>query len=114
MAGGNSEKGLVNFFSFATKHSDVDKHKDTLECLNHTCIWVRFLCKLVKFKPKVGIGNCAIILTFLHSIQKSRLKSTFLPYHVKKHHSTLEMDTFKIMLLLSYLASLDNKPRICL
>ena len=38
-------------------------------------------------------------------------KSTFLPYHVKKHHSTLEMDTFKIMLLLSYLASLDNKPR---
>ena len=38
--------------------------------------------------------------------KKSRLKSTFLPYHVKKHHSTLEMDTFKIMLLLSYLASL--------
>ena len=30
-----------------------------------------------------------------------RLTSTFLPYHVKKHHSTLEMDTFKIMLLLS-------------
>ena len=25
--------------------------------------------------------------------------------------STLEMDTFKVMLLLSYLASLDNKPR---
>ena len=43
--------------------------------------------------------------------KKSRLKSTFLPYHVKKQHSTLEMDTFKIMLLLSYLASLDNKPR---
>ena len=43
--------------------------------------------------------------------KKSRLKSTFRPYHVKKHHSTLEMDTFKIMLLLSYLASLDNKPR---
>ena len=42
---------------------------------------------------------------------KSRLKSTFRPYRVKKHHSTLEMDTFKIMLLLSYLASLDNKPR---
>ena len=38
-------------------------------------------------------------------------KSTFLPYRVKKHHSTLEMDTFKVMLLLSYLASLDNKPR---
>ena len=30
---------------------------------------------------------------------------------VKKHHSTLEMDAFKVMLLLSYLASLDNKPR---
>ena len=43
--------------------------------------------------------------------KKCRLKSTFLPYHVKKNHSTLEMDTFKIMLLLSYLASLDNKPR---
>ena len=43
--------------------------------------------------------------------KKSRLKSTFLPYRVKKHNSTLEMDTFEIMLLLSYLASLDNKPR---
>ena len=48
---------------------------------------------------------------FLHSMEKSRLKSTFLPYHAKEHHSTLEMDTFEIMLLLSYLASLDNKPR---
>ena len=38
---------------------------------------------------------------FLHSMEK---KSTFLPYRVKKHHSTLEMDTFKVM-------SLDNKPR---
>ena len=43
--------------------------------------------------------------------KKSRLKSTFLPYHEKKHYSTLEMDTFKILLLLYYLASLDNKPR---
>ena len=50
-------------------------------------------------------------LFFLHSKEKSRLKSTFLSYHVKKHHSTLKMDPFKIMLLLSYLASLDNKPR---
>ena len=41
--------------------------------------------------------------------EKSRLKSTFLPYHVKKNHSTLEVDSFKVMLLLSYLASLDNK-----
>ena len=40
MAGGNSEKGLVNFFSFATKHSDVDKNKDTLECLNK---WLKLL-----------------------------------------------------------------------
>ena len=46
--------------------------------------------------------------------KKSRLKSTFLPYRKKKHNSTLEMDTFKGMLLLSYLASLDNKPRTCL
>ena len=47
-------------------------------------------------------------LFFLHSMEK---KSTFLPYHVKKNHSTLEVDTFKVILLLSYLASLDNKPR---
>ena len=44
----------------------------------------------------------------------TKAKSTFLPYHVKKHHSKLEMDTFKDMLLLSYLALLDNKPRTCL
>ena len=34
-------------------------------------------------------------------------KSTFLTYRAKKHHSTLEMDTFKCILLLSYLVSLD-------
>ena len=41
-------------------------------------------------------------------------KSTFLPYCVKKHHSTLKMDTFKGMLLLSYLTLLENKPHTCL
>ena len=46
-------------------------------------------------------------------MEKSRLKSTFLPYHVKKNHSALEVDTFKVLLLLSYLASLDNKPHSC-
>ena len=45
---------------------------------------------------------------FLHSMEKqstrvNRVKSTIL--------FTLEMDTFKVMLLLFYLASLDNKPR---
>ena len=49
--------------------------------------------------------------TFLYFSTLWKKKSTFLPYRVKKHHSTLEMDTFNIMLLLSYLASLDNKPR---
>ena len=34
--------------------------------------------------------------------EKSRLKSTFLPYRVRKHHFTLEMDSIKAMLLLSY------------
>ena len=29
-------------------------------------------------------------------------------------NSTLEMDTFKVVLLLPYIASLDNKPRTCL
>ena len=52
-----------------------------------------------------------IIIFFYIQWKKSRLKSTFLPYHVKKHHSTLEMNTFKVILLLSYLASLDNKTR---
>ena len=37
-------------------------------------------------------------------------KSTFLPYHVKKNHSTLEVDTFKVMLLLSYLAHDFKSP----
>ena len=37
-------------------------------------------------------------------------KSTFHPYRVKKHHSTLKIGTFKLMLLLSYLALLDDKP----
>ena len=31
-------------------------------------------------------------------------RATFFPYRVKKQYSTLEMDTFKVMLLLSYLA----------
>ena len=39
-------------------------------------------------------------------------KSTFLPYRVKKDYPTLEVDTFKVTLLLFYLASLDNKSRI--
>ena len=43
--------------------------------------------------------------------KKSQLKSTFLPYHVKKDYPTFEVDTFKVMLLLSELASLDKKAR---
>ena len=34
----------------------------------------------------------------------------FSPISCKKKHSTLKVDTFKVMRLLSYLASLDNKP----
>ena len=55
-----------------------------------------------------GAGSNIIGKTFL---KKNTFLHSILPYHVKKHYSTLEMDTFKIMLLLSYLASLDNKPR---
>ena len=51
---------------------------------------------------------------FLHSMEKKSTKVDFSPISCKKHHSTLEMDTFKGMLLLSYLALLDNKPRTCL
>ena len=45
-------------------------------------------------------------------MEKSRLKSTFLPYHVKKHHSSLEMDTFKIMCEVCYRAKRDKKEAI--
>ena len=51
------------------------------------------------------------MIIFLHSMEKKSTKVDFSPISRKKHHSPLEMDTFKIMLLLSYLASLDNKPR---
>ena len=43
--------------------------------------------------------------------KKCRLNSTFLPSHVKKNHSTHEVHTFKVMPLLSYLTSLNDKPR---
>ena len=75
-------------------------------------LWNGILVSAAKFSNFLGRdafwGQQRNFSTFYG--KKSRLKSTFLPYHVKKHHSTLEMDTFKIMLLLSYLASLDNKP----
>ena len=35
-------------------------------------------------------------------------KSTFLPYRIKKYHSTVKIDTFKGMLLISYLAHAFN------
>ena len=43
--------------------------------------------KVLSFQTKILIST----KTFLHSMEK---KSTFLPYRVKKHHSTLEKDTF--------------------
>ena len=43
-------------------------------------------------------------------MEKKSTKVDFSPISCQKHHSTLKMDTFKVMLLLSYLASLDNKP----
>ena len=52
---------------------------------------------------------------FLLSMEKRSTKSRLFSHIVKKkHHSTLKMDTFKGMLLPSYLASLNNKPRTCL
>ena len=43
---------------------------------------------------------------------KNQLMLTFLPYREKKNYSTLEMVTFKVMLLVvSYLDSLDKKPQ---
>ena len=47
-------------------------------------------------------------ISFLHSMGE---KSTFHPYCVKKNYSTHKMETFKVMLLIFYLASLDQRPR---
>ena len=48
------------------------------------------------------------------SFRNMFLRTPFSPFYGKKvtlkNHSTLEVDTFKVMLLLSYLASLVNKP----
>ena len=55
----------------------------------------------------VYIGWNYIRLFFLHLMENKR-KSTFLPYRVKKYHSILEMDTFKVMLLIFYLVSLNK------
>ena len=38
-----------------------------------------------------------IVCTFLYSMEK---KSTFLPYHEKTFYPNLEVDAFKVMLLL--------------
>ena len=73
-------------------------------------LWLKNSC-IITEKSLLTSSNGDWKCFFYILWKKSQLKSTFLPYHVKKHHSTLEMDTFKIMLLLSYLASLDNKPR---
>ena len=53
-------------------------------------------------------------MAIFYTIEKKSTKVEFSLHRVQKQHSTLEMDTFKGMLLLSYLASLDNKPRTCL
>ena len=53
-------------------------------------------------------GSKCGINYFLHSMGK---KVDFSPILFKKEPFYLELDTFKVILLLSYLASLDNKPR---
>ena len=49
---------------------------------------------------------------FLHSMEKKSTKVDFSPTSCKNNHSTLKMDTFKVMLLLFFLALLDKKHRI--
>ena len=51
---------------------------------------------------------------FLHSMEKKSTKVGFSPISCKKAPFYIVNCTFKGMLLLSYLASLDNKPRTCL
>ena len=76
---------------------------------NHNT-WDHYAYSLI-WKAFPILALLCITLVFYILWKKSQLKSTFLPYHAKKHHSTLEMDTFKGILLLSYLASLYNQPR---
>ena len=51
----------------------------------------------VVFQPTVHCPKWNLLyksVLFYILWKRSRLKSTFLPYHVKKNHSTLEVDTF--------------------
>ena len=52
--------------------------------------------------------HCTITPFYFTLMDKKSTKGDFLQYRVKKHHSTLEMYTFKVMFLLSYLAYLDE------
>ena len=68
-------------------------------------------------------GHAALALVLIFALQSFAASGKYLcKLHIilfytlwkksrQKYHSTLEMDTFKVMLHLSYLASLDNKPR---
>ena len=51
---------------------------------------------------------------FLHSMEKKSTKDDSSPISCKKAPFYIVNWTFKGTLLLSYLASLDNKPRTCL
>ena len=55
---------------------------------------IQFCLFCVATNPQL-IPNINANILFYILWKKSRLKSTFLPYHVKKHHSTLKMDTLK-------------------
>ena len=68
---------------------------------SHSTMSLQLLTKLASIK---------YLAFFLHSMEK---KSSFLPYRVKKHYSAPEMDTFKDMLPLFYLASLNSRPCTC-
>ena len=48
---------------------------------------------------------------FLNSMEKKSTKVYFSPISCKKSYPNLEVDTFKVMLLLFQLASLDKKAR---
>ena len=59
----------------------------------------------------LGRKSTNILLAQSFFDKYSLKKLTFSTLYGKKNQSTLEVDTFKVMFLLSYLASLNKTPR---
>ena len=80
-----------------------------LFCEFSVWLWIQEILQNWSKQVKKSVEEvCSIFKNWKKCYKIYGKKSTSLSYHVKKHRSTLEIDTFKVMLLLSYLASLDK------